>query len=330
MTDDLPVELRHLRYFIAVAKHGSFNRAAQTLHLTQPALSRQVKDLEEELAAPLLVRGTNAVALTEAGKLFYEEALEVIARAELAVQRVRDERRVEVLRIGYAPSVTSSILPRALQRFHAEQSRVRVELADLFPHEMTRMAANGELDIVITLEGPGPSAPDFRWEELCRLRLVLVMPAKHDLAKLKQIPPRRLRGLALVGLDQESFPEYVPHIRKILKPFGIRPRFVAFERDGVSTVFTTLEAYHAAAIVADSAVNFMPRSLVCRPIVPGFDPVIAKIGWSSTRSPHAMLFVNLLRQEAQRLSRGTKIRRGKADARMRSSNGSERRVKQVR
>src|SRR5688572_9955216 len=93
-----PVELRHLRYFIAVAKHGSFNRAAQLLHLTQPALSRQVKDLEEELAVPLLVRATNAVTLTDAGRLFFEEAREIIARAELAVQRVRNESRDETLR----------------------------------------------------------------------------------------------------------------------------------------------------------------------------------------------------------------------------------------
>src|SRR5688572_19836402 len=269
------VELRHLRYFIAVAKHGSFNRAAQTLHLTQPALSRQVKDLEEELAAQLFVRGKNAVRLTKAGKVFYEEALEVVARAELAVQRVRGEPRMEVLRIGYAPSVTAGILPRALQRFHEEQPRVRIELADLFPQEMTRMAGNGELDIVITLEGPGAATPNFRWEELRRIHLVLVMPAKHDLAKLKRISPQRLRGLALAALDEESFPQYVPHLRKILKPFGIRPRFVAMERDGVSTMLTTLEAYNAAAILADSAVHFIPRSLVWRPFVPAFEPVVA-------------------------------------------------------
>jgi DNA-binding transcriptional LysR family regulator len=273
------------------------------LHLTQPALSRQVKDLEEELATPLLVRGANAVTLTDAGKLFYEEALEVIARAELAVQRVRNQGRVEILRIGYAPSAAEGILARALQRFHAEQPRVRIDLADLFPQEMARMAGNGDLDVVITLEGPGAVTPNFHWQELRRIHLVLVMPVKHDLAKLKRIPPERLRGVALVGLDQESFPEYAPHIRKILKPFGIRPRFVAMERDGVATMFTTLEAYNAATIVADSAVSFMPRSLVCRPFVPAFDPVVAKVGWSATHSPHSTLFVNLLRKEAQRVGR---------------------------
>src|SRR5215211_1056028 len=74
------VELRHLRYFAAVAAHGSFNRAANNLHLTQPALSRQVKDLEEELGVALFVRGKNAVKLTAAGELFYEEARDLLAR----------------------------------------------------------------------------------------------------------------------------------------------------------------------------------------------------------------------------------------------------------
>jgi len=75
------VELRHLRYFVAVAAHGSFNRAAGVLHLTQPALSRQVKDLEDELGVRLLARGKNAVTLTEAGELFYEDARDLLARA---------------------------------------------------------------------------------------------------------------------------------------------------------------------------------------------------------------------------------------------------------
>ena len=85
MSDSSAMELRHLRYFAAVAAHGSFNRAAQNLHLTQPALSRQVKDLEEELGVPLFLRGKNTVNLTEAGELFYEEACDLLARADQAL-----------------------------------------------------------------------------------------------------------------------------------------------------------------------------------------------------------------------------------------------------
>src|SRR5258706_404087 len=119
------MELRHLRYFVAVAAHGSFNRAAEILHLTQPALSRQVKDLEEELGVPLLVRSQNTVKLTESGSLFYGEAREVIARADEAVQRVRGEARSETLRVGYAPSMTAGVMPAALEKFQSATPRVR-------------------------------------------------------------------------------------------------------------------------------------------------------------------------------------------------------------
>ena len=130
------MELRHLRYFAAVAAHGSFSRAANNLHLTQPALSRQVKDLEDELGVPLLTRGTNAVTLTDAGELFYEEARDLLARADQAVQRVRGEGRNESLRVGYGPSLTSGIMPRAIEQFQTAVPRVRLELEDLTPREM--------------------------------------------------------------------------------------------------------------------------------------------------------------------------------------------------
>lgn len=296
------VELRHLRYFVAVAAHGSFNRAAQILYLTQPALSRQVKDLEEELGVALLIRGKNAVTLTKAGDLFYEEARAVLSRADLAVQRIRSEARIEVLRIGYAPSVTADILPQALKKFHAVQPNVRIELSDLSTEEMIRMAGEGQLDLVIALESSVTTVPGFAWAKLRRITLVLVMPVDHSLAKLKQISPKRLQDLPMVGLAQESFPDYVPHVRDILKPFGISPRFVALERDGVSTMFASLAANNAAAILADSVVALMPRSLTSRPFSPAFDFVTAMIGLSSIKSnPHAELFSTLLQKEAQRL-----------------------------
>ncbi len=304
MSDWFRVELRHLRYFVVVAAHGSFNRAAQVLHLTQPALSRQVKDLEEELSVPLFVRTRNAVRLTDAGERFYEEAREVLARADLAVQRIRGERRGEILRIGYAPSATAGILPRALERFQKEHPAVRVELIDVSPTEMIRMAQEGRLDVLVALEPSVTTAPGFQWSVLRRVNLVLVMRADDPLARLKRVPPKRLRDVPLVGLARETFPDYVPHMRSILKPHGVVPRFLTLESDGVSTLFATVEAHRAAAILADSVVGIMPRALVCRPFFPNFDPVIAKIGVSATDAkPYAAAFAGLLRDEAKRATR---------------------------
>ena len=296
------MELRHLRYFIAVAAHGSFNRAAEVLHLTQPALSRQVKDLEEELGVSLLVRGQNTVKLTESGDLFYEEAREVIARANEAIQRVRGEARNETLRLGYAPSIIAGIMSAVLERFLSTTLRVRIELMDLSSREINELANEGRLDLVIS---PGVSVtkgiPGFQWTELRRLQPVLVMSETHPLAKLKRIPPVRLRHLPLIGLAKGNYPEYVPHVRGMLKPFRVSPRFVSLVNDGISTLFTELEAHRAAAILTEGIISIMPRTLVARPFAPMLPSATVMVGLSALRpNRHAETFARMLLEEVWR------------------------------
>ena len=296
------MELRHLRYFIAVAAHGSFNRAAKILHLTQPALSRQVKDLEEELGVPLLVRGQNTVKLTEAGDRFYEEAREVIARANEAVQRVRGEARSETLRIGYAPSMIAGIMPAVLEKFQAAAPRVRVELTDLSSQEINELANAGRLDLVVSLGiSVTKGISGFQWTELRRLQVILIMPETHPLAKLKRIPPMRLRDLRLIGLAKGNYPEYVPHVRGMLKPFGVLPRYISLVNDSLATLFTELEAHHAAAIMTEGTTGIMPRSLVARSFAPMLPSVLVMIGLPAlSPNRHAETFAKMLLAEVRR------------------------------
>lgn len=296
------MELRHLRYFAAVAAHGSFSRAAHNLHLTQPALSRQVKDLEEELGVPLFRRGQNSVTLTDAGEGFYEEARDLLARADQAIQRVRGEAHHEILRVGYAPSLTTGIVPGALEKFQAATPRVRIELADLAPREMTEMARAGRLDLLMGPPGLPASVPGFQWTELRRMTPVLVMTATHPLARLAKIAPARLRDLPLIGLGRENFPEYVPGMRALLKPFGVVPRFSTLVNDGVSALFVALEASNTAAVLADGIAGVMPRNLVSRPFSPALPGIAVQLGLPAVRpNPHAETFARLLREEAARV-----------------------------
>lgn len=292
------MELRHLRYFTAVAAHGSFSRAGHHLHLTQPALSRQVKDLEEELGLPLLVRGKNFVSLTDAGELFYEEARDLLARADNAVQRVRARTKGETLRIGYVPSLTAGVLPRALERFQNTMSRVRVELVDLPPGEIHRQGSAGLVDLVITAADSESQVREFQWTEVRTLSPVLLIPKNHPLARLKRIAPERLRDLPLIGLDRSNFPEYAKRLRVILKPFGVVPQIIQ-TADGISTLFAALEARMAAAVLTDAVSSFLPQALAIRPFSPGLAPVSVVAGMSSLKpSPHAELFTRLFREEA--------------------------------
>lgn len=295
------MELRHLRYFAAVAAHGSFSRAAESLHLTQPALSRQVKDLEDELGVGLFVRGKNTLQLTPAGELFYDEARELLGRVDEAVQRVRGEVRREVLRVGYVPSLVAGSMPRVIERFQAATPRVRLELFDLAPSEMADKASGGRLDLVIAAAGIEPITRGFRWVELRRMQAVVVMARAHPLARRKRIPPAALRDVPLFGLDRRRYPEYVPRLRALLAPFGVTPRLGARTADGIAPLFTALEAHGGVSVLTDGIAPMLPHSLVMRAFTPALDPVLLMLGLPAVRaSAHAEAFARLLQGEIAR------------------------------
>src|SRR5438876_789018 len=143
------MELRHLRYFVAVAEAENVSRAALKLHVSQPALSRQIKDLEDELGFSLLKRSAKSIHLTQAGKVFLIEARAVLQRAEDAVKAARAIATGGggELHIGYAPSLTARILPQTLRAFQAEFPNVRVRLHDFSTEEMLAGLREGQLDI---------------------------------------------------------------------------------------------------------------------------------------------------------------------------------------
>ncbi len=299
------MELRHLRYFTAVAAHGSFNHAAKKLHLTQPTLSRQVQDLEEELGVALVVRSSNSVTLTEAGENFYEEAREILAHVDQAVQRIQRGRKNEVLRVGYSPSLTADAMPRAIGRFHAAAPRVRLELSDLSTGEMIERASAGQLDVVIAPPGFTDELPEFSWTELHRVALVVVAARSHPFAKLKRIPPVRLRDQPLHGFNRSQYPEYARQIRALLKPFHVTPRLLPHGADGLVPLFATLEAENGAAVLHQGVGMMLPPTLVMRPFFPALEPVAIQVGFAGNQpNPHAETFTRLLIAETKPVDSG--------------------------
>jgi LysR family hca operon transcriptional activator len=296
------MELRHLRYFVAVAAQGSFNRAAERLHLTQPTLSRQVQDLEEELGVVLVTRRANSVMLTAAGESFHEEARDILAQVDQAVKRVRGGDKYEALRIGYIPSLTGGAMPRAIGRFHAAAPRVRLELSDLSPREMIGLAFAGQLDLVVTLDATADFAA-FSWTELHRVPPALVMSRSHPLAKLKKVPPGRLHDVTLHYLNHHNYPEYAPLVRAMLKPFGIKPRVSPDNAEGLIPLFAALEGGDGAAILPEGVDRMIPQSLVTRPFSPPPRPFVGKMGMRKS-NPHAEIFARLLVEETKCLRAG--------------------------
>jgi DNA-binding transcriptional LysR family regulator len=132
------MELRHLRYFVAVAEAENVSRAALKLHVSQPALSRQIRDLEEELGFSLLKRSPKSVRLTDAGRLFLSESRAVLLHAQEAVKAARALANggEGELHVGFAPTLTARILPPTLRAFQAGTAGVRVKLHDLSTEEL--------------------------------------------------------------------------------------------------------------------------------------------------------------------------------------------------
>src|ERR1700720_2504407 len=150
------MELRHLRYFVAVAEEQNITRAALRLHVSQPPLSRQIRNLEDELGIALFDRDANTVRLTEAGRAFLTEARIILRRAEDAVEMARDVaggKRGEI-HVGYAPSLTVELLPRALRYFRESNPGVRVELHDLSTQGMLRGLTHGKLHVAMMVQVP--------------------------------------------------------------------------------------------------------------------------------------------------------------------------------
>src|SRR6476660_8596915 len=162
------MELRHLRYFLAVAEALSFTKAAAQLRIAQPALSRRVQDLEDHIGVDLLKRSPRGVVLTAEGKLFLEKTRQLLMLADESVAQVRALARGEFgeLHVGYAPSPTVEILPPALAAFQKAFPRVRVLLHDLSEQELIDGLQDGTLELAVMPDAAALQSEGLEFEAL--------------------------------------------------------------------------------------------------------------------------------------------------------------------
>ena len=220
------MELRQLRYFIAVAEERSFSRAALRLHISQPPLSTQIMMLEEELGTRLFDRGNRGVTLTAAGSVFYEDMRAVLARLEQGRRRAQQAGQGEVgtLAVGFVSIADYGILPPALKAFRSQFPGVEVQLHELTTDAQMRELRAGRLDVGIAL-GPIQEA-EFCFEPLLQEELVLALPVGHRLGNAQGaydlrafaeesfiVPPRDIApGLYDLFISQCHASGFVPRI----------------------------------------------------------------------------------------------------------------------
>jgi DNA-binding transcriptional LysR family regulator len=242
------MELRHLRYFVAVAEEENVSRAALKLHVSQPGISRQIHDLEDEIGFPLFERSGKSVRLSAAGRIFLVEARDVLQRIVDAVKKARSglAARAEI-NVGYAPSGTVEILPRALRTFMGTFPGVRVILHDMSVEEMLPLVLQKRLDIALTVP-PRKLPRGLVMTELARYETCVAIGLKHPLVKSKSVSLAQMAQEPIVVYTRKDYPEYHKQLERIFATIGRQPR-IGSEHDGVTSLLAAVAAGQGFALV---------------------------------------------------------------------------------
>ena len=278
------MELRHLRYFVRVAEEENVSRAALKLHVSQPALSRQIRDLEEELGFLLLERSAKSVRLTDAGRAFLPEARAILLRVEQGVAAARAVAAggLGEIHIGYAPSLTARLLPPALRAFQAALPRLRVRLHDLSTEEMLAGLREGKLELAFVVRPTRAMLRSLRFEALLRDPLRLAVANLHPLAGRREVSLRDAAAQPLVAYSRDEYPEYHTMLAEVFTGSKIRLR-IAEEHDSVSSLIAAVEAGVGAALVPESISCLSGSRLRLLPLTPEPEPIVVGAAMPSRR-----------------------------------------------
>ena len=231
----MPVELRHIRAFHAVAEALSFRRASERLRVAQPALSRTIKDLEAAMQVSLFERTTRIVRLTESGRLFLKRTRSLIADLDQAVELARraDDGMAGELRVGFNDYAINGLLPQVVRRFRTDYPDMEVLLIDSTTPQAVEMVLDGEFDIAFTTGQP--FHPEFDHVVVREERVVCVLPSSHPLAGRKRISISQLADEPFVMGRWETWKSYNRLIRDFCAAHGFAPRIIqeAEHSDGI-------------------------------------------------------------------------------------------------
>jgi DNA-binding transcriptional LysR family regulator len=261
------MELRHLRYYLAVSEALSFTRAAAQLRVAQPALSRQVQDLEDEIGVDLLKRSPRGVKLTAEGKLFLEEARGLLKRADESVEKVRALARGQYgeLHVGYSALPTAEVLPPALAAFQKVFPRVNVVLHDLTNGEPLEELQSGAMHLALMPQSAALQSAGMVFEVLRTYAFYVALPTAHRLARLKTIPLEKIAAEPLLALRRKQYPGYYEVLDRVFSPLGIKPPIVV-ECDTASSLLTAIESGRGIALSTSVFKQMTGKRLVYRPL----------------------------------------------------------------
>jgi LysR family transcriptional regulator, benzoate and cis,cis-muconate-responsive activator of ben and cat genes len=246
------MELRHIRYFMTVAEELHFGRAAERLHVSQPPLSQQIRQLEAELGVELFQRNQRHVQLTGAGKRYYEEVRLIFERLDQAAHFARQaaEGQTGTLAVGFVASATYALLPLLYRRFREAYPMVGLNLSELSTAEQVDALNSGQIEVGIARPPVGDST--LLTEPLVEEPLMVALPSSHAMAQKEAIALRELRSERFVLFPRRPRPGWIDVVRRACEAADFFPT-VAQEVQELSSAVTLVAAGIGVALVPASA-----------------------------------------------------------------------------
>lgn len=264
------INIRHLRAFVAVAEHLHFTRAAQSVYLTQPALSTLIRQLETHLDLQLLQRNTRIVELTPIGREFHSTARKIVNDMDAALRDLKGFKTLSKGRVGLAalPSLWTSLLPDALREFHGKHPGIELAISDLAGEDIIAALRNKTVDLALTYT---PALKDIKAQLLLRDQLMVVCPRQSSLAQNRTVRWRDLSGHPVIAMAQGTT------IRMLIQGAALAkgiPLNIVLEPHLMPTAIACAESGLGSAILPSSGVPpILPASLACLELV---DPVVRR------------------------------------------------------
>lgn len=270
------MELRHLRYFVAVAEEGSFTVAAERrLHTAQPSLSRQIRDLEIEVGAELMTRGARGIELTAAGRVFLDHARLALAQVEAGASAARRAAQPEqrTLVLGFLSGCEPEWLPAAMHVLREELPKIEVTVSSKHSPQLAEALATGKLDAAFMR--PEVGYPDLVYKVAIAEPLIVVLPSDHRLASREAIDPLDLVGETFIGMADQA-----PVLRSLTEDYfrrsgvDVKP---AHRVEYLSMAMSIVASTRGVVLLPNYARNFLTWSVVSRPLkgeVPTIDLVL--------------------------------------------------------
>ena len=297
------LELRHLRYFVAVAEEGSVSLAAERrLHTAQPSLSRQIRDLEKEVGAQLLVRSVRGIELTAAGRAFLDHARLALSQVEAAREAARRAAPPikPIFAMGFLVGHEVDCLPHATGVLRDELPNIDVRVSSGFSITLADDLQRGRLDVAFLRREPDA---DMEYKLVVKEPLVAILPSDHPLAKVEAVRPHDLVGETFIGISEiprvlrnvvndyleRSGAEIVPHL----------------EIDNFSMAISLVSSTRGVALLPSSIEGYLPASVVSRPLEGEQPTVDLVLGYHKTNtSPLLQLFLSRTDDLIARMSKG--------------------------